>query len=103
MRQVRDPRVADVTITGVDVTPDLLQARIHFSVLGGADEENEALAGLEHARGFLRSQLAGRVLLRFVPELSFELDRSSAYGRRIDELLDQLELNEQSQDEQRSA
>jgi ribosome-binding factor A len=99
MREVRDPRVTNVTITGVEVTADLLQARVHFSVLGGADEEREASAGLEHASGFLRSQLAGRVRLRFVPALNFELDKSAAYGQRIDELLDQLELSEQPGDE----
>jgi ribosome-binding factor A len=102
MRQVRDPRLTGVTITGVDVTPDLLRARIHFAVLGGADEEGEALSGLEHASGFLRSQLAERISLRFVPELVFRADRSSAYGQRIDELLGQLEANERSLDDQAS-
>ena len=90
MFQARDPRLANVTITGVQVTPDLLQARIHFSVLGGEDEEQEALKALGHASGFLRTELARRVRLRFVPELAFELDESAKYGRRIDELLDQL-------------
>jgi ribosome-binding factor A len=60
------------------------------------------LRGLEHASGFLRSQLAERISLRFVPELVFRVDRSSAYGQRIDELLDQLEANEQSLDDQAS-
>jgi ribosome-binding factor A len=90
MQQARDPRVAGVTITGVEVTPDLLLAHVHFSVLGDAQEQKEALAGLEHARGFLRTELAARVQLRFVPDLDFRLDKSAAYGQRIDELLDQL-------------
>jgi ribosome-binding factor A len=102
MRDVRDPRLAAVTITGVDVTPDLLRARIHFSVLGAAEEQHEALLGLQHASGYLRSQLAGRVRLRFVPELVFEVDRSSEYGRHIDELLDNLEANGPSFDEHSS-
>ena len=100
MREVRDPRVAGVTITGVEMTPDLLQACIHFSLLGSTDEENEALVGLEHASGFLRSQLAGRVCLRSVPQLTFEVDKSEAYGRRIDELLDQVEVSRHSQNGQ---
>ncbi len=90
MREVRDPRLADVTVTEVRVTGDLLLARIYFSVLGDAEAEKEALAGLESACGFLRTQLAGRLSLRFMPELLFEVDRSAAYGRRIEELLAQI-------------
>jgi ribosome-binding factor A len=90
MRDVRDPRLADVTVTEVRVTADLLLARIYFSVLGDDEAEKEALAGLESAGGFLRTQLAGRIQLRFMPELVFEVDRSAAYGRHIDELLDQI-------------
>lgn len=99
MRDARDPRLGSVTLTGVEVTPDLLMARVHFSVLGGEEEEQEALAGFRHAAGFLRSELAGRVRLRFVPELAFELDRSSAYGQRIDQLLEQIRASEGLQGE----
>ncbi len=101
--EMRDPRVAQVTITGVDVTADLLLARIHFCVLGDADAEKEALAGLEHARGFLRTQLAGRLELRFVPDLVFEVDRSAAYAQRIEALLDQIGESSDSDDESESA
>ncbi len=87
MHEVRDPRLSGVTITEVEVTPDLLIAHVYFTVLGDAEEQKEALAALERAGGFLRTQLAGQVRLRFVPELIFELDRSAEYGRRIDELL----------------
>ena len=90
MHHARDPRLANVTITGVDITPDLLQAKVHFSVWGDAEEEREAKAGLDRASGFLRSELAARVHLRFVPELSFVVDKSVAHGQRIEELLDQL-------------
>ena len=90
MREVDDPRLADVTITAVDVTPDLLVARAFFTVLGDDEQVAAAQAGLERATGFLRTQLAGRVQLRLVPHLTFELDKSEARGRRIDELLDQL-------------
>lgn len=100
MREARDPRLALVTITGVDVTPDLLLARVHFSVLGDENEEKEALASLEHAAGFLRTELAARVRLRFVPELVFALDRSAAYARRIDELLEQVKESSGPEDEQ---
>lgn len=99
MREVRDPRVANVTITEVRVTQDLLLARVYFSVMGEAEEEKEAAAGLNSACGFLRTQLADRVQLRFVPELIFELDTSAAYGRRIDELLDQIAESSRDQND----
>lgn len=102
MREVRDPRLADVTITDVRITPDLLIARVYFTVLGESEQEQEALAALEHASGFLRTQLAGQVRLRLAPELVFELDRSAEYGRRIDELLAQLSDAGDAQDEAES-
>ncbi len=98
MREARDPRLSEVTITEVRVTPDLLLARIYFSVLGDAEAESEALAAMERAGGFLRTQLAERLSLRFVPELAFQLDKSAEYGRRIEELLDQIAAEETPQD-----
>jgi len=91
MLEARDPRLADVTITAVDITPDLMLARVSFTVMAEGDEKvSEAQAGLERATGFLRTQLAARLQLRFMPHLAFELDKSAAYGRRIDELLGEL-------------
>jgi ribosome-binding factor A len=98
MQEVRDPRLEGLTVTGVDVTPDLMLARVHFTVLGEEDEEHEAVVALERAKGFLRTQLAGRVQLRFMPELVFELDKSTEYGQRIDELLRQIAEDEQDGD-----
>jgi len=98
MREVRDPRLADVTITAVRVTPDLLIARIFFTVLGDSEAQKEALAGLEHAAGFLRTQLSAQVRLRSAPELVFEVDKSVAYGRRIEELLDQIAEDSRARD-----
>lgn len=98
MREVRDPRLAEVTITEVRVTPDLLLARIYFSVLGDAEADREALTALERAGGYLRTQLAERLRLRFVPELVFQLDKSAEYGRRIEELLDQIAAEESPHD-----
>ena len=98
MHQARDPRLAGVTITEVRVTPDLMVARVYFTVLGDAGQDKEALAALERANGFLRPQLAGQVRLRSVPELIFELDTSAAYGRRIDDLLAQIAESDSPED-----
>ena len=94
MRQVRDPRLAGVTITAVEITPDLQLARVYFSVLGEPEEEAEALAAFQHAGGFLRTELAARIQLRFVPELIFAVDKTSANARRIDELLEQVKQSQ---------
>jgi ribosome-binding factor A len=94
MRQVRDPRLSGVTITGVEVTPDLQLARVYFSVLGEPEEEAEALAAFEHASGFFRSELAARVQLRFAPELVFRADKTSAYAQRIEQLLEQVKQSQ---------
>ena len=103
MHDTRDPRLAEVTITGVEVTADLLLARVHFTVMGGAEQEQEALLGFEHAKGYLRTQLAGRVELRFAPDLAFHVDRSAAYARRINELLDQISTSQRTDNESETA
>jgi ribosome-binding factor A len=89
-RQLKDPRVGFVTITGVQVTPDGQHATVRFSVLGSDEDKGRAMEGLEHARGFLRSWLATQLDLRATPELRFELDRGLEHARRIDELLHEL-------------
>ena len=89
-RQARDPRLDSVTITGVDVTPDLQDARVYVSVLGDSHDVQQAMAGLESAAGFLRRQLGDSLSLRVTPTLTFRLDNSLEQGSRIDQLLDTL-------------
>ena len=88
--QVDDPRLGLVTVTDVDVTPDLRLAHVYVSVLGGDDEVKQALAGLKSATGFFRHELGSALSLRFIPELSFRLDKSLEQGLHIDQLLDSL-------------
>ena len=98
MREVRDPRLASITLTEVRVTPDLQIARVYYTVLGGADEVKAAASALQSASGYLRTQLAAQVRLRLAPELVFQLDESAEHGRRIDELLAQIAEDNESQD-----
>ena len=86
-RQVRDPRVGFVTVTGVLVTPDLSHARVMVSVPGEDADRSRALEGLQSAAGFLRSRAARVLSTRTVPELHFELDPGLEHAARIDELL----------------
>jgi ribosome-binding factor A len=88
--QIRDPRIGFVTVTGVDVSPDLAHARIRVSVMGTEEERTSTLEGLASAAGFLRSQLARVLSLRSSPELRFELDRGLEHARRIEQVLRKL-------------
>ncbi len=90
MREVRDPRVALATISRVQVARDLGHARIWISVLGDEATRQQTMEGIEHAKGFLRSQIGRRLKLRVTPELAFELDRGAEYLQDMTELLDKL-------------
>lgn len=89
-REVQDPRIGLTTVTDVDVSPDLQRAVVKVSVLGDDLQRDEAMKGLRHAKGFIRSQLARRLRTRVVPELVFELDRGAEHSQRITELLESL-------------
>jgi ribosome-binding factor A len=83
---VRDPRIGIPTITRVDVTPDLWMARVFVRASGTAEEQAEALQGLDGAAAFIRRELRG-LKVRRVPELRFEIDETLAHATRIEELL----------------
>lgn len=86
--EVKDPRVAAVTITEVNLTPDRRVARVYVASFTGEDGLAEGIVGLLSARGVLRRHLAAVLHWRFTPHLEFRADRSYEYGARIDELLD---------------
>lgn len=88
--RLRDPRKGFITITAVEVADDLRAAKIFVSALGDENALPEALALLERARGFIRSELASRIQVRFVPELHFRADDSATRGVRMDKLLRDL-------------
>jgi ribosome-binding factor A len=90
LKQVRDPRIGSVTITGVKVTDDLRTARVFFVELGKDQCSEDVRAGLGRAAGFLRRELGRRIRLRCVPELFFVYDPSFAYGNRIERLISEI-------------
>lgn len=91
LTQVRDPRVQDVTVTRVDVAPDMRSAIVHVSVMGTESKQQLALRGLASSAGFLQSQVADRIETRYTPRLTFRLDdgvkKSLEMARMLDELL----------------
>lgn len=82
-----DPRVKGVTVTGVDVAPDLRNATVKVSLLGSDDLLNDALKGLTHAAGHLRHVLGLRLKLRYLPQLRFVADRALREGDRVGNLI----------------
>jgi len=90
-RELKDPRIGFVSITGVRMSPDLRQARVRVSVLGDHDEHKASIEGLESARGLIRHELGRRLQnLKFSPELRFELDSSIEYAVHINQLLKEV-------------
>lgn len=98
LREVKDPRVAMVTVSHIDLSPDLRQARVLISCLGDADQQAAAIAGLASAAGFIRGQLSRRLHLRYAPELRFVIDDSFAYAARVSALLHEAGTDEPGDD-----
>ncbi len=91
-RELDDPRLSQMTLTGVDVAPDLSHAKVYFTQLSGAASAPETLAVLNGAAGFLRHALRGRVDLRVIPELRFRYDESVERGAEISRLIERARL-----------
>jgi len=89
-RDMKDRRIGFVTVTGVQVSPDLRHARIFISLMGTEEEKKEGLATLNHATGWVRHELGQRIRMRFVPEVVFLMDTSQDYGEHIDKLIDEI-------------
>ena len=91
LKELKDPRIGFVTVTDVEMTGDLREAKIYVSVMGGEEQVKTSLEGLNSALGFIRREIGHRIRLRFTPEISFALDTSLDYGDHIQKLLLQVE------------
>ncbi len=87
---LKDPRIGFVTVTAVQTSPDLRQARVYVSVLGSARKQDETLRALQAAHGVLQARLARQLKLKRTPQLSFEYDPSVERGVRMTQLIDEL-------------
>ena len=87
--EVKDPRVGTVTVTGVDVSPDLSHGTVRFTHLAGKAKADAAVQSLSRTAGFLRSELGHRLDLYSVPQLHFAYDDSIESGMRISQLIDE--------------
>ena len=96
--EAHDPELKRVTITDVEMPPDLKSARVFFSCLGGDDEREKALQALRRAAGYLRREVGRNCALRYAPELKFISDLSLERGARVEELLHQVLPDEPRED-----
>jgi len=90
LTEVRDPRVRDVTVTSVEMAPDMRSAKVTVSVMGSPAKQELALRGLASSAGFLQSRIADRIDTRYIPRLRFELDAGVKHSLEIARVLGEV-------------
>lgn len=90
LTDLKDPRIQDVTVTYVEMAPDMRQAKVHVSVMGDETKQRLSLSGLKSAAGFLQSKVAKRIDTRYTPRLEFVLDLGVKKSIQIAEILDRV-------------
>jgi len=94
LEKVKDPRVQGVTLTGIRLSNDLKQAKVFYSVLGEDVQIEQALKGLNSAKGFIKREIGNRMELRYVPEISFVHDPSLKEGSHMEQVFEKLRESE---------
>ncbi|MEM8913216.1 MAG: 30S ribosome-binding factor RbfA [Planctomycetota bacterium] len=87
VRDIRDPRVKDVTVISVDVTPDMREAKVNVSVMGDESQKQLSIRGLQNSAGFLQSKIGDRLDTRYTPRLKFALDKGQENAMAVGEIL----------------
>lgn len=100
LRESKDPRLSEITITDVSVNRDTSRAEVYYSLIGDEEDINEAQAALEGASGWIRHELAPVLRLRNIPEFVFSYDPSLAHGAKIEALLAELHQEASPDDEE---
>ncbi len=90
LTELRDPRVENVTVTGVEVAPDMKSAKVSVSIMGDEGRQKLCLRGLQSSSGYLQSRIADRIDTRYTPRLSFELDTGVKKSLEVDRILAEL-------------
>jgi ribosome-binding factor A len=98
LRDIKDPRIGMVTLTTVELTDDLKNAKVYFSCVGDAATRERSLSGLRSATGFIKAQVTRRLKLRYAPELTFLFDPSLEVAGRIADLLRQAHPSDDGED-----
>jgi ribosome-binding factor A len=90
VRELKDPRIGFVTVTGVETSSDLRHAKVFVSVLGSEATQQSSLEGLTAAHGVLQARIARQLRMKRTPQLAFQYDRSIEGGVRMTKLIDEL-------------
>jgi len=90
LTEVRDPRVQDVTVTFVEVTPDLRMAKVHVSVMGDETKQQLCLKGLQNSSGFLQRRVGDRIDTRYTPRIQFVLDQGIKNALEVTRILNEV-------------
>jgi ribosome-binding factor A len=98
LADLQDPRIRDVTVTSVEVAPDMRQAKVYVSVMGNESKQNLSLRGLQSAAGFLQSKVAKRIDTRYTPKLTFVLDQGVKKQIEVSQILGRVLGEEQPGD-----
>ena len=96
LADLQDPRIQDVTVTGVEVAPDMRQAKVYVSVMGNESKQNLSLRGLQSAAGYLQSKVAKRIDTRYTPKLTFVLDQGVKKQIEVAQILGRVLGEEQT-------
>lgn len=96
LTELRDPRVKDVTVVGVQVSPDMREAKVAVSVMGNEKQQTLSLRGLQNAAGFLQSKIADRIETRYTPKLQFTIDKGQQNAMVVGELLAKIRREQRS-------
>src|SRR5262245_44265180 len=106
LTELRDPRVKNVTVVGVEVLPDMKSAKVYVSIMGSDKEQYLGLSGLQNAAGFLQKKIAERIESRYTPRLTFVLDQGVKNSLEVNRILREVlppkpheELEHQERDE----
>jgi len=90
LTDIRDPRVKDVTVLGVEVAADMREAKVSVSVMGDETQQNLSLRGLQNSAGFLQAKIADRIETRYIPKLRFVLDQGVKNVLAVGEILERI-------------
>ncbi|MEQ1827553.1 MAG: 30S ribosome-binding factor RbfA [Pirellula sp.] len=97
LTELRDPRVKNVTVIGVEVAPDMREAKVLVSIMGNESQQATSLRGLKNSAGFLQSKIAERIDARYIPKLTFVADEGVKKSLAVAQILDQIALEKQKE------
>jgi ribosome-binding factor A len=102
LTELRDPRVQDVTVTFVEVAPDMRSAKVHVSIMGNESKQNLSLQGLRRSAGFLQGKIAERIETRYTPRLEFVIDKGVKNSIAVSQILNEvLPRSQETEDAER--